>query len=406
MPDLLGMDLGGTKLDFLLAAEDGTFLYEKQYDSPFKKTGKTLASGDAEVLLDTILTHIPKAQRTAAYISRSEEKCLKQARKEIGSFDIAGKGASLCGRTWEQDGNIVIAGGNTPMRFASGHDQDKPGIVVMKASADYPVTATNDGTAAATAQGIYYKVVHGIDPKKTAYFILGTGFGCGIPHCDVPAEIGHIPVGFMPEALWQTCGCTTGHPTACAENYASGRGIANCARTLLSLKDSPVLKTISPCLVRPTGFSGLSDFSNLSALVTDSRISRHRKTDAKTIMDYAKNNTDDLAVFIADLAAQVTADAAIAAAQLFGLTRIGIGESVARLNPWHVDNIAKKVADRTMNSNLLVPPLTVELTPINNPAKYGALSLVVPESQYETWARKMAPSLRRDLPDRSHRGQS
>jgi hypothetical protein len=29
MPDLLGIDLRGTKLDFLLAAEDGTFLYEK-----------------------------------------------------------------------------------------------------------------------------------------------------------------------------------------------------------------------------------------------------------------------------------------------------------------------------------------------------------------------------------------
>ncbi|HSL61278.1 MAG TPA: hypothetical protein VK885_05800 [Desulfotignum sp.] len=43
MPDLLGIDLGGTKLDFLLAAEDGTFRYEKRYDSPFKKTGKKMA---------------------------------------------------------------------------------------------------------------------------------------------------------------------------------------------------------------------------------------------------------------------------------------------------------------------------------------------------------------------------
>jgi predicted NBD/HSP70 family sugar kinase len=406
MPVLLGMDLGGTKLDFLLAAEDGTFLYEKQYDSPFQKTGKTLAGGDSEVMLDTMLTHIPEEQRVAAYLNQTEDRFLQEAQKEIGSFDIAGKGASLCGRTREQDGNIVIAGGNTPMRFASGRDQEKPGIVVMKAKADYPVTAANDGTAAATAQGIYYKVFHGIDPEKTAYFILGTGFGCGIPHCDVPAEIGHIPVGFMPEALWQTCGCTTGHPTACAENYASGRGIANCARILLSLRDSPVLKTISPCLVRQTGFSGLSDFSSLSDLAAVSRISRHPQIDAKIVMDYAENHTDDLAVFIADLAAQVTADAAIAVAHLFGLTRIGIGESVARSNPWHVNNIAKKAADRTRNSTLLVPPLTVELTPINNPAKYGALSLVVPESQYEAWAGKMAPSPGRDLPAAPQRGQS
>ncbi len=391
MPDLLGMDLGGTKLDFLLAAEDGTFLYEKQYDSPFQKTGKILGKGNSEVLVDTILTHIPEEQRVAAYINKTEDRFLKEAKKEIGRFGIAGKGASLCGKTWEQEGNIVIAGGNTPMRFASGQNKDKPGIVVMKAKADHPVKAANDGTAAATAQGIYYKVTHGIDPETTAYFILGTGFGCGIPGCDVPAEIGHIPVGFMPKALWQTCGCTTGHPTPCAENYASGRGISNCAKKLLSLK-SPVLKNISPCFGRHAGFFDLSE------LAADSRIGRHEKIDAKTVMDYAKNNADGLAVFIADLAAQVTADAAIAIAQLFGLTRIGIGESVARLNPWHVDNIAKKVADLTRNSNMLVSPLKVELTPINNPAKYGALSLVVPESQYEIWAEKMAASLHKDLP--------
>jgi hypothetical protein len=115
-------------------------------------------------------------------------------------------------------------------------------------------------------------------------------------------------------------------------------------------------------------------------------------------MDYAKNSADGLAAFIADLAAQVTADAAIAIAQLFGLTRIGIGESVARSNPWHVDIIAKKVADRTRNSSMLTPPLKVELTPIHNPAKFGALSLVVPESQYEIWAQKMAAPVHKKLP--------
>ncbi len=392
MPDLLGIDLGGTKLDFLLADEDGTFLYEKQYESPFKKTGKTLAGGHPEVLLDTILKDIPPEERVSAYMQQTEGSFLKQAEKKIGKFAIAGKGVSLCGKTWEQKGNIMIAGGNTPMRFASGQNKDKPGIVVMKAKAAHPVKTANDGTAAAMAQGIYYKVTHGIDPEKTAYFILGTGFGCGIPGCDVPAEIGHIPVGFMPKALWQTCGCTTGHPTACAENYASGRGVSNCARILLSLKGSPVLKNISPCFERQAGFSDLSE------LAADSRISSHAEIDAKTVMDYAKNNADGLAVFIADLAAQVTADAAIAIAQLFGLTRIGIGESVARLNPWHVDNIAKKVADRARNSNMLAPPLKVELTPIRNPAKFGALSLVVPESQYEIWAEKMAASVHKDLP--------
>ncbi len=386
MPDLLGIDLGGTKLDFLMADEDGTFRFEKRYDSPFKKTGKKTAGGNDEVLVDTILTDLPPQKRVSAYIAECEAQFLKDALKEIGRFDIAGKGVSLCGKTWEQEGKILIAGGNTPMRFAVRPGRGMPGIEVMDSSSDSPVTAANDGTAAATAQGIYYKVTQGIDPDKTGYFILGTGFGCGIPGCDVPAEIGHIPVDFMPKALWQTCGCTRGHPTACAENYASGRGLRNLASTLLSLADSPVLQSISSCLDRQ------DNFPDLPGLVTDSRLRSHPRPDAKTVMDYAKNNTDGLAVFIADLAAQVTACAAVTVAQLFGLQRIGIGESVARLNPWHVDNIALKVADRTRGSNMLVPPLQVELTPISNPAKYGALALVVPESWYDTWAARMESS--------------
>ncbi|MEX1302727.1 MAG: ROK family protein [Desulfotignum sp.] len=386
MPDLLGIDLGGTKLDFLLATEDGTFRYEKRYDSPFKKTGKKFAGGNDEILIDTILTDKSQKERVSTYIAACESQFLKEAGKEIGRIDVAGKGVSLCGKTWIQDGGILITGGNTPMRFAAYPDTAKPGILVMKTGADNLVTAANDGTAAATAQGIYYKVAHGIDPEETAYCILGTGFGCGIPGCDLPAEIGHIPVGFMPKALWQSCGCTAGHPTPCAENYASGRGISNCARILLSLTGDPVLKNISSCLDRQ------GNVPDLTCLVAASRLRDHVRPDAKTVMDYAKNNADGLAVFIADLAAQVTADAAMAIAQLFGLQRIGIGESVARLNPWHVDNIAKNVADRTRGSNMLIPPLKVELTPIHNPAKFGALSLVVPESQYDIWAKKMAGS--------------
>jgi hypothetical protein len=116
---------------------------------------------------------------------------------------------------------------------------------------------------------------------------------------------------------------------------------------------------------------------------------RQKNITPKTVMDLAKDNSDGLAVYIANIASDVTAFAAVTAAQLFGLQLIGIGESVARLNPWHVDNISKKVDSYTKGNTMLRPSLKVELTPLKNPAKYGALSLVVPESRYEIWAEKM-----------------
>lgn len=60
---------------------------------------------------------------------------------------------------------------------------------------------------------------------------------------------------------------------------------------------------------------------------------RQKNITSKTVMDLAIDNSDGLAVYIANIASDVTAFAAVTAAQLFGLQLIGIGESVARLNP-------------------------------------------------------------------------
>lgn len=383
MANILGVDLGGSKIDYVLANSDGDFLFERTYPSPYKRTRKKLSSGEPEVFLDTELTDIPIEKRVYNYVARTETEFLNEAKKEIGNNNFEKKGYSLCGKTWVHDGKIVMMGSNAPSRFTSDLGKGKIGIIIAD-SADN-IKAANDGNAAATAQGIYYKAVKGIEPKETGYFILGAGFGFGIPEYFALTEIGHIPVGFVPKLLWQECGCVDGHKTACAENYVSGRGIQNTAELLLSFNGSHVLNELS-------GYMAIiTEEANLSNLIVTSKM-RNQKIDSKIVMDLAKDNSDGLAAFIANFAADITAYAAVTAALLFGLQIIGIGESIARFNPWHVDNIARKVNSYVRGSTILRPSFKVELTPLNKPAKYGALSLVVPESRYETWVEKMKTS--------------
>ncbi|MBN1894115.1 ROK family protein [bacterium] len=382
MADYLGVDLGGTKIGFVLADESGHFICEdsKSFSSPYKTTSRMLPDGEPEVVLDTVMTEIPMEKRVQAYLARAEADFLKAAKAKTGKAAYDKKGYSLCGKTWIQDGRIFMMGSNSPPRFATDLGNGRIGILVAEASEK--VRGANDGNAAATAQGIYYKAVRGIEPRETGYFILGTGFGFGIPEYFALTEIGHIPAGFMPEWLWQECGCTQGHKTACAENYASGGGMKNTAETLLAFKNRPL-----PESVRAGAFV-LSGGADLAELL-EKTVLKSGKTDSKTIMDLAGKKSDGLAVFIAELAARTTAYAAVTSAQLFGLRIIGIGESVALNNPWHVRRISE-IADAYLKGNsILRPPLVIEPTPLSNPAGYGALSLVVPESRYEVWAEKM-----------------
>ncbi len=380
MANILGVDLGGTSLDYVLANENGEFLYEKSYPSPFKKTATKLPNGESEVFIDTVLNDTAIEDKVSTYIAQTEAEFLNNAKKATGKLNLERKGYSLCGKTWEYDGRIYMIGGNTPSRFASKSGKEKIGIAITESKSDCTIKAANDGNAAATAQGIYYKAVRGIDPVETGYFILGTGFGFGIPEYFALTEIGHIPVGFVPKLLWQNCGCTDGHTTTCAENYAAGRGIKRCAEILLAAAGDPALYKLSEYN---------NNAINVYDLVATSKMKNCKNISAETVMNLAKDSSDGLAVYIADLAAEVTAYAAVTAAQLFGLQIIGIGESVARLNPWHVENIATKVNAYTRGNTILRPSLKVEATPLKNPAKYGALSLVVPESRYGIWAEKM-----------------
>ncbi|MCP4687689.1 MAG: ROK family protein, partial [Desulfobacterales bacterium] len=270
MAYFLGVDLGGTKVDYVLADDDGAIMCAKRYDSPFKKTSERLPDGKPVVLADTIMTDRPLDERVAAYLAGLEADFFRE-------FDVARferRGWSLCGKTWVEDEKIYMIGGNTPTRLARDLGKGRIGIEI--APKGEGTEAANDGNAAATAQGIYYEATRGIDKKETGYFILGTGFGFGVPEYEALTEIGHIPVMLAPGLLWQECGCTDGRPTACAENFASGRGIKNTAELLISHEGDPALKRVTVRLARSAGAANLFD------LVAASKM-KNRMLDAKNV---------------------------------------------------------------------------------------------------------------------------
>jgi hypothetical protein len=80
----LGVDLGGTKVTYVLADDKGDFLFQQTFVSPFKKTPHKLPDGSPEVYLDSVMTHVPLRQRALSYLVHIERQFLKEAQKAIG----------------------------------------------------------------------------------------------------------------------------------------------------------------------------------------------------------------------------------------------------------------------------------------------------------------------------------
>ncbi len=374
---LLGMDLGATTLDFVIASMDGMIVFDGHYPSPFQ----ILDSSQGIVLVDTMLKNVHPAERVSYYIREKQNEFLQKARSQ-GINDIQAQGIGLCGMAWQDtDKKWHMLGSNTPDRFAEKDSDGRKGVLINLCT-DWPIKAANDGNAAATAQGIFYSIEHKLDPKATGYAILGTGFGFGVPGTMTPTEIGHIPVGFVHPSLLMRCGCNPEKFTSCAENYASGRGIAKTySRVMRSKQELPELFN-ELCLYEKMG-GRCSDLEK----ATETAIFDPNITAEEVFIRAQKG--DQLAKWVTDIAAHVTADAIIGAAQLYGLQRVGIGESVAINNPLHVRAIARLVEQQITGNTLLQGGLIVEQTPIIYAARYGALALVAPHDKHELWVQNM-----------------
>ncbi len=381
MDHVIGMTLHATNLTLAAAElETGRILFEDTYDSPFRRTGNELHSGEPEVFLDTVLQDTPIGERASKYVRQTIDKFM--ADHHVNSF--FGIGASFAGKTWQSKGTCYVIGGNTPIRFAVDTPDGK-GIAIDPQIRDRDsFKAKNDAEASFDAQALTYQYVQRVDPLKTAYIVLGTGFGGGCAY-PILLEIGHLPMGFIPEALMQPCGCSKAPKTSCGENYGSGRGLAETAKLLMDgyrLSEMDAIEEIQRTIGKPEGSS------HLSLAVYNSSLKGNNNIDSKAVME-AANAGDPFAKWVVDLGARAVADSIAYAAQITGADRFGLGDSVALNNPGYVRMIAQKVTESMGQSNFHPAGIIVEQTPIHHAGMYGALVQAIPSGVHEAWARTM-----------------
>ena len=374
-----GMDLGAHNLRFFYADENGEISLFNKVTSPFRQTKRKHTDGSDEVHLDTILTDVPEPERVSRYLEGQQKLFFQESGKGMSDFEA--QGAQMAGKVWQREGKWYLMGSNTPSRFAVQDPEGQKGILIDTGFERF--AGANDGNAAAKAQSIYYAAKLGLVPSTTGYIILGGGFGFGIPDTETQTEGGHVEVGLVHPALFRKCGDSPKVAVAHAELYASGPGQVATAEQVIEYVDTGLNGPIASIAAYEKAAGRIAD---LEGAVRNSPLyEKAGDFESKDIMD-AAHNGDKFASWIADLAAEAVKVVCISGAQYYGLQRIGMGESVAEKTPWFVDKVAKMVHNSTKGNTLLPNGLTVELTPIKDAGKYGALSMVVPTDLYETWA--------------------
>ncbi len=374
-----GMDLGAHNLRFFYANENGEIELFDPVTSPFRKTKRKHTDGSDQVHLDTIMTNVPENERVSRYLSEMQDQFFSKSGKGLKDFEA--QGAQMAGKVWQREGKWYLMGSNTPTRFAVQDPEGQNGILIDTSFAER-FKGANDGNAAAKAQSIYYQVKLGLAPSTTGYIILGGGFGFGVPDTETQTEGGHVEVGFIHPALLRKCGDNAKVVVGHAENYASGPGQVATVVQVIEYFDAGIQGPIASLAAHEKEAGRIGD---LVGAIEASPLYETGNYESKDIMD-AAHSGDKFASWIVDLAAEAVKVVCVGGAQFYGLQRIGIGESVAEGHPWFVDKVANRVTACTKGNTLLQNGLTVELTPIKDAGKYGALSLVVPSKLYSKWA--------------------
>jgi len=191
-PDRIGIDLGGTKIDAIVMADDGRVLFEKRVPTP--------------KAYDAILTAV------AGLVQEAEAQAGPQATVGIGAPGSAAPGTDL----W-RNANILACNG-------------KPLLQDLARLIGRPVRLENDANCFALSEA------HdgaGAGHAVVACFTIGTALGGGLviggklrhgPNNEA-AEFGHTPLPWPNESEWPLLPCFCGK-AGCVEQYVSGTGLA------------------------------------------------------------------------------------------------------------------------------------------------------------------------------------
>ncbi|MBS4015074.1 MAG: ROK family protein [Candidatus Latescibacteria bacterium] len=377
---LLGIDLGGTQLRFILADEKNGNIFinkinmKKSFPSPFCS---------AELYKDKCFRVLPDSVKINAYIINKLLAYLENlnTRKE----QISGIGISVAGKVFSDKSFI---GANMPRKFTRkiGNKYAIDLISALNKIFKTRIEIENDANCAGIAQSIYY-AHQGIDPNTTFYVTVSTGLGGGGPQKELD-EIGHMLVdGYFP-GLKPRCGCGA---YGCIEAFASGEGIRKQTLTILDmyLHKPAVFKQFNIYeKIRTANKYDVQKIIGKSELV---KLRQHQQAiNTKTVFELAyQKNPDKFAYYLVDTTAGRFAKILVNISRIHNIERFGLGGSVITNNPQYINLVQNKInqynADCILGQKIKVHP-----APLGDyAADYGALFLVVEKKYQKRWIKNL-----------------